>query len=100
MTQNRFTSALGILIALPTANHAPHEAPPGPTSFPGVGITGAHVLQLSLVAYPPVPCGPVNLGFQNRNGVAVGPHETTPALQPGQAVALALNGNTLVAAAQ
>src|ERR1700690_752918 len=100
MTQHLLTSALGMLIALATANHALAQVPPGPTSFPMVGITGAQTLQLNLVAYPPVPCGPVNLGFQNRNGVAVGPHETTPALQPGQAVVLALNGNTLVAAAQ
>ena len=100
MKQHLLTSALGVLLGLATANHTLAQVPPGPTSFPMMGITGAQTLLLNLVAYPPNPCSPVQLGFQNRNGVAVGPNETTPALQPGQAVALALNGNTLVAADQ
>jgi hypothetical protein len=100
MKQHALTSALGVIIALATTNNAQAQVPPGPTSFPMVGITGAQTLQLNLVAYPPDPCSTVQLGFQNRNGVAVGPRETTSALQPGQSVSLALNGNTLVAADQ
>ena len=100
MKQHALTSALGVLIALATTNHTLAQVPSGPTSFPMVGITGAQTLQLNLVAFPPDPCSQVQLGFQNRNGVAVGPRETTPALQPGQSVSLALNGNTLVAADQ
>ena len=65
-----------------------------------VGITGAQTLQLNLVAFPPDPCLTVSLGFQNRNGVAVGPSQTTLTLQPGQSVSLALNGASLVAADQ
>ncbi len=100
MKQLTLTSALGVLIALTTANVTLAQATPGPTSFPMVGITGAQTLLLNLVAYPPDPCGPVTLGFQNRNGVAVGPSQITPALQPGQSVSLALNGSFLVAADQ
>lgn len=100
MKQHLLTSALGVLIALATANHTLAQVPPGPTSFPMVGITGAQTLQLNLVAFPPNPCGPVNLGFQNRNGVAVGPRETTTTLQPGQSISLAVNGSFLVAADQ
>jgi hypothetical protein len=94
------TSAPGLFIVLTTANVMLAQVPPGPTSFPMVGITGAQTMQLNLVAFPPNPCSPVTLGFQNRNGVAVGPSETTPTLQPGQSVSLALNGNTLVGADQ
>ena len=64
-----------------------------------VGITGAQTLQLNLVAYPPDPCSMVQLGFQNRNGVAVGPSETVT-LQSGESMSMAVNGNSLVAADQ
>ncbi len=99
MKQHTLTSALGVLIALATANVTLAQVPPGPTSFPMVGITGAQTLQLNLVAYPPDPCNTVKLGFQNRNGVAVGPSKTVT-LQPGQSASLALNGSSLVAADQ
>lgn len=94
------TFALSVFLALTTANVALAQVQPGPTNFPMVGITGAQTLQLNLIAYPPVPCSPAQLGFQNRNGVAVGPSETTPALQPGQSISLAVNGSFLVAADQ
>ncbi len=100
MKQHTFTSALGVLIALTTANVALAQVSPGPTSFPMVGITGAQTLRLNLVAFPPTPCATVKLGFQNRNGVAVGPSKTTMTLQPGQSVSLTLNGSSLVAADQ
>src|SRR5580704_17129283 len=96
MKQHRFTSALAVFIALATANVTLAQ---GPTSFPMVGITGAQTLQLNLVAFPPVPCSMVQLGFQNRNGVAVGPSETVT-LQSGESMSLALNGNSLVGADQ
>src|ERR1035438_10378609 len=96
MKQHRLTSALGVFIALATANVTLAQ---GPTNFPMVGITGAQTLQLNLVAYPPDPCSMVQLGFQNRNGVAVGPSETVT-LQSGESMSLALNGNTLVPADQ
>jgi hypothetical protein len=64
-----------------------------------VGITGAQTLRLNLVAYPPTPCSQVQLGFQNHNGVAVGPSQTV-SLQQGQSVSLDLNGASLVAADQ
>jgi hypothetical protein len=96
MKQHTLTSALGVFIALATANIALAQ---GPTSFPMVGITGAQTLQLNVVAYPPVPCNMVQLGFQNRNGVAVGPSETVT-LQSGESMSLALNGNSLVGADQ
>jgi hypothetical protein len=96
MKQHKLTSALGVFIALATANVALAQ---GPTNFPMVGITGAQTLQLNLVAYPPDPCLTVNLGFQNRNGVAVGPSQTV-SLQQGQSVSLALNGASLVGADQ
>jgi len=99
MKQYTLTSALGVFIALTTANVTLAQAP-GPTSFPMVGITGAQTLQLNLVAFPPTPCSPVTLGFQNRNGVAVGPSETTPTLQPGQSVSLALNLSSFIGADQ
>jgi hypothetical protein len=41
----------------------------------------------------------VTLGFQNRNGVAVGPTKTV-SLQPGQSESLTLNGGSLVATDQ
>jgi hypothetical protein len=96
MKQHRLISALGVFIALAMANVTLAQ---GPTSFPMVGITGAQTLQLNLVAYPPVPCNMVQLGFQNRDGVAVGPSETV-SLQSGESISLALNGNSLVAADQ
>ena len=71
----------------------------GPTNFPMVGITGAQTLQLNLVAFPPDPCSMVTLGFQNRNGVAVGPSQSV-SLQAGQSMSLALNGSSLVGAEQ
>ena len=77
----------GVLIA---------QVPPGPTNFPMVGITGAQTLRLNLVAYPPDPCGPVSLRFQNRDGVAVGPSQTTPTLQPGQSASMSVDGSSLV----
>ena len=100
MKQHTLSSAFGLFIALITANVTLAQAPPGPTSFPMVGITGAQTLRLNMVAYPPDPCSSVQLGFQNRNGVAVGPKGTTPTLQPGQSVSLDLNGGSLVAADQ
>ena len=96
MKQHRLTSALGVFLALTTAKVALAQ---GPTNFPMVGITGAQTLQLNLVAFPPDPCATVNLGFQNRNGVAVGPSQTVT-LQPGHSASLALNGSSLVAADQ
>ena len=89
-------------IALTTANVTLAQAPPanGLTVFPMVGITGAQTLHLNLVAFPPNPCSSVTLGFQNRNGVAVGPRETTGTLEPGQSLSLDLNGSTLVGADQ
>jgi hypothetical protein len=96
MKQHTLTSALGVFIVLATANVTLAQ---GPTSFPMVGITGAQTLRLNLVAFPPVPCLTVQLGFQNRNGVAVGPSQTV-SLQQGQSVSLDLNGASLVAADQ
>jgi hypothetical protein len=84
------------IIVLTTANVALAQVPPGPTSFPMVGITGAQTLRLNLVAFPPDPCATVKLGFQNRNGVAVGPTKTV-SLQPGQSTTLTMNGGSLVA---
>ncbi len=72
------------------------QVPSGPTNFPMVGITGAQTLRLNLVAFPPTPCGPVSLRFQNRDGVAVGPSQTTPTLQPGQSTSVSLDGSSLV----
>jgi hypothetical protein len=95
MKQHTLTSALGVFIALTTANVTLAQALPGPTSFPMVGITGAQTLQLNLVAFPPDPCLTVTLGFQNRNGVAVGPSQSV-SLQAGQSVSIALNGGSLV----
>jgi hypothetical protein len=63
MKQHTLASAIGVTLALATANHTLAQVPPGPTSFPMVGITGAQTLQLNLVAYPPDPCGQVQLGF-------------------------------------
>ena len=92
MKQHALTSTLRVFttlafIALITANVTLAQAPPatGPTVFPMVGITGAQSLHLNLVAYPPDPCSTVTLGFQNRNGVAVGPSQTV-SLQQGQSV--------------
>jgi hypothetical protein len=102
MKQHTLTSTLRVFttlafVALITANVTLAQAPPatGPTVFPMVGITGAQTLRLNLVAYPPDPCATVQLGFQNRNGVAVGPSQTV-SLQQGQSVSLVLNGSTLV----
>src|ERR1700733_6869929 len=101
MKQHALTSALGAFIALTTANVTLAQAPPatGPTVFPMVGITGVQTLQLNLVAYPPVPCNMVTLGFQNRNGVAVGPSQMV-SLQAAQSVSIALDGSSLVGADQ
>ncbi len=96
MKQHTLTSALGAFIALTAANVTLAQ---GPTSFPMVGITGAQTLRLNLVAFPPDPCLTVQLGFQNRNGVAVGPSQTV-SLQQGQSVSLDLNGASLVGADQ
>jgi hypothetical protein len=96
MKQHSLTSALGLFIAFTTANVTLAQ---GPTSFPMVGITGAQTLRLNLVAFPPSPCLTVQLGFQNRNGVAVGPSQTV-SLQQGQSVPVDLNGASLVAADQ
>ena len=89
-------------IALTAANVTLAQVPPanGLTVFPMVGITGAQTLHLNLVAFPPNPCSSVTLGFQNHNGVAVGPRETTGTLEPGQSLSLDLNGSTLVGADQ
>ena len=87
------------IIVLATANIALAQVPPGATNFPMVGITGTQTLLLNLVAFPPDPCSTVKLGFQNRNGVAVGPTKTV-SLQPGQSASLTLNGGSLVAADQ
>jgi hypothetical protein len=89
------TSTLGAFIAFATASVTLAQS--GPTNFPMVGITGSQTLQLNLVAYPPTPCLTVQLGFQNRDGVAVGPSQTV-SLQPGQSMPLAFNGNSLVGA--
>src|ERR1700734_2195802 len=96
MKQHSLTSGLGLFIAFTTANVTLAQ---GPTSFPMVGITGAQTLRLNLVAFPPSPCLTVQLGFQNRNGVAVGPSQTV-SLQQGQSVPVDLNGASLVAADQ
>ena len=96
MKQHTLTSVLGVFMALATANVTLAQ---GPTSFPMVGITGAQTLQLNLVAFPPTPCSMVQLGFQNRNGIAVGPSETVT-LQSGESVSLTLNGRSHVAADQ
>jgi hypothetical protein len=96
MKQSTLTSALGVFIALTTANVTLAQ---GPTSFPMVGITGAQSLQLNLVAFPPDPCLTVTLRFQNRNGVVVGPSQIV-SLQVGQSVSIALNGSSLVGADQ
>jgi len=97
MKQQALTSTLGVFIAFATANVTLAQS--GPTNFPMVGITGAQTLQLNLVAFPPDPCLTVQLGFQNRNGVAVGP-SLTVSLQAGQSMSLALNGSSLVGADQ
>jgi hypothetical protein len=107
MKQHTLTSTIRVFtaltfIGLTTADVTLAQVPPatGPAVFPIVGIIGAQTLHLNLFAYPPNPCSPVTLGFQNRHGVVVGPRETTGTLEPDQSVSLALNGSTLVGADQ
>jgi hypothetical protein len=93
------TFALGVFIALTLANAMLAQVFSGATNFPMLGITGSQTLKINVIAYPPVPCSMVQLGFQNRNGVAIGPSKTVT-LQAGQSAALALAGSSLVGADQ
>ncbi len=93
------TFALGVCMALTSANGMLAQVSSGATNFPMLGITGSQTLKINVIAYPPDPCSMVQLGFKNHNGVAVGPSKTVT-LQEGQSAALALAGSPLVGADQ
>jgi hypothetical protein len=87
MKRHILTSAFGVLITLATASVASAQ---GLTNFPMVGITRGQTLKINLAHWPGQPCSMVKLGFQNSNGVAVGPSETVTLAQ-GISKSLAYN---------
>jgi hypothetical protein len=78
---------LGVFIALATANVASAQ---GLTDFPMVGITHGQTIHINLSRCASCLCPPAKLGFQNSNGVAVGPSETVT-LAAGQTRSLAFS---------
>jgi hypothetical protein len=100
MKQHTLTSALGVFIALASANVTLAQVQTsGPTNFPMVGIARGQTLLLHLVAvdYPPVPCSMVQLGVQDTNGNNVVQTQTLT-LAAGQSAVLSVNGDSLTTA--